>query len=392
MSVYLDNNATTRCDPAVIDAMMEMVRDCWGNPSSSHRMGQAAKQKIELARQSVATLIGAVPAEIIFTSGSTESINMAIRGCLSSLWRQEPDRRAIITTRIEHEAVRDLGSSLAEEAGVEVRHLPLTPGGAADASALPALIDDRTAIVTIQWANNETGVVHPLERIGDVCRERGVVLHTDATQLIGKQPVDVKRIPIDMLSLSAHKFHGPKGVGALWIRRGVRIRPIARGSQERERRGGTENTSGIVGMGIAADLARQWLAKPQERERIAALRDRFEQLVLAAVPEARINGLAPGTDRLWNTTNIGFPRLEAEALLLLLSERGVCASAGAACSSGSLDPSPVLLAMGVPPEYAHGSIRFSLSRCTTAAEIEEAARIVVDCVARLKQSGVGAAP
>ncbi|MBL8745259.1 MAG: aminotransferase class V-fold PLP-dependent enzyme [Phycisphaerae bacterium] len=385
MGVYLDNNATTRPEPAVVEAMVGMLRDSWGNPSSGHRVGQAARQRLELARQSVARLINAVPAEIVLTSGSTESINLGIRGVLAALWREHPTRRTIITSPIEHEAVRDLCKSLVEEADATLRVLPLREGGVVDADALPSMLDDSVGIVTIQWANNETGVIHPLERIGALCRERGVPLHTDATQLIGKRSVDVRAMPVDLLSLSAHKFYGPKGAGALYARRGVRFRPIMHGAQERERRGGTENTAGIVGMGVAADLALAWLASPGAVERGARLRDRFEQHVLKAIPSARVNGAA---DRLWNTSNIGFPTLEAEALLLLLSERGVCASAGAACSSGSLDPSPVLMAMGVPPEYAHGSVRFSLGRETTESDVDEAAEILIECVARLQQSGV----
>lgn len=385
MAVYLDNNATTMPDPAVVGAMLGMLRESWGNPSSSHRVGQAARQKIELARQSIARLINAVPAEIVFTSGSTESINLGIRGVLAALWREHPTKRTIITSPIEHEAVRDLCKSLVEEAGAELRLLPLREGGVVDASALPAMLDDTVGIVTVQWANNETGVIHPLEEMGAMCRERGVPLHTDATQLIGKAPVDVRAMPVDLLSLSAHKFYGPKGAGALFARRGVRFRPIMHGAQERERRGGTENTSGIVGMGVAADLVREWLAKPGAIEAGTRMRDRFEAAALRAIPAARVNGAA---HRLWNTSNIGFPTLEAEALLLLLSERGVCASAGAACSSGSLDPSPVLMAMGVPAEFAHGSVRFSLGRETTEAEVDQAAAILVQCVGRLQKSGV----
>lgn len=390
MGVYLDNNATTPPEPEAVDAMLTMLREHWGNPSSSHRFGQAARQRVDLARQSVARLIGAQPAEVTLTSGSTESINLAIRGALAALWREQPERRTLITTAIEHEAVRDLAKALAEEQSVQVRIAPLGPGGEVDAHAFAGLLDDSVGIVSIQWANNETGVVHPLERIGALCRARGVLFHTDATQIVGKAPIDVRATPIDLLSLSAHKFHGPKGAGALYTRRGVRLRPIMHGSQERERRGGTENTPGIVGMGVAAGLARQWLLDPKGRERVERLRDRLESAILARVPEARVNGIE-ASSRLGNTTNIAFPTLEAEAMLLLLSERGVCASAGAACSSGSLDPSPILLAMGVPAEFAHGSVRFSLSRFTTEAEVDEAARIIVECVDRLRKSGVGAA-
>ncbi len=385
MPVYLDNNATTKPDAAVVDAMIGMLRESWGNPSSGHRVGQAARQKLDLARQSIARLINAVPAEIVLTSGATESINLGIRGVLAALWRDEPKKRTIITSPIEHEAVRDLCKSLVEEADAELRVLPLKAGGVVDADALPALLDDSVGIVSIQWANNETGVIHPLERIGAMCRSRGVPLHTDATQLIGKAPVDVRSAPIDLLSLSAHKFYGPKGAGALYARRGVRFRPIMHGAQERERRGGTENTAGIVGMGVAADISRAWLADGGAVSAAADLRRYFEASLLRAVPEARVNG---AEHRLWNTSNVGFPTLEAEALLLLLSERGVCASAGAACSSGSLDPSPVLMAMGVPAEYAHGSVRFSLGRETTRAEVDQAVAIIVECVERLRQSGV----
>lgn len=387
MGVYLDNNATTRPEPAVVDAMIAMLRDAWGNPSSGHRVGQAARQKIELARQSIARLIGAQPAEIVLTSGSTESINLGIRGVLAALWRDQPRRRTIITSPIEHEAVRDLCTSLVEEAGATLRILPLKAGGVVDADALPGLLDDSVGIVSVQWANNETGVVHPLEKMGAMCRERGVALHTDATQLIGKCPVDMKTVPVDLLSLSAHKFYGPKGAGALYARRGVRFRPIMHGAQERERRGGTENTAGIVGMGVAADLARAWLDDQRAIETATALKREFERRVLEAEPDARVNGADP---RLWTTSNIGFRGLEADALLLLLSERGVCASAGAACSSGSLDPSPVLMAMGVSAEFAHGSVRFSLGRETTSAEVDEAVRIISECARRLRESGVPA--
>lgn len=387
MGVYLDNNATTRPEPAVVDAMIAMLRDAWGNPSSGHRVGQAARQKIELARQSIARLIGAQPAEIVLTSGSTESINLGIRGVLAAMWRDQPRRRTIITSPIEHEAVRDLCTSLVEEAGATLRILPLKAGGVVDADALPGLLDDSVGIVSVQWANNETGVIHPLEKMGAMCRERGVALHTDATQLIGKCPVDMKSMPVDLLSLSAHKFYGPKGAGALYARRGVRFRPIMHGAQERERRGGTENTAGIVGMGVAADLARAWLDDQRAVETATALKREFERRVLVAEPDARVNGADP---RLWNTSNIGFRGLEADALLLLLSERGVCASAGAACSSGSLDPSPVLMAMGVPAEFAHGSVRFSLGRETTSAEVDEAVRIISECARRLRESGVPA--
>lgn len=383
--IYLDSNATTRPDPRVVEAMREMLEACWHNPSSIHRLGQAARRRVELARQSVARLIGAQPRDIILTSGATESIDLAIRGTLLAA---PLTKRTLITTPIEHEAIRDLCKALANDAArpIEIRTLPVLEGGIVDAAALPGLLDDSVAIVSVQWANNETGAIQPIEQLGALCRERGIPFHTDGTQWVGKQPVDVTAVPIDYLSFSAHKFHGPKGAGGLYVRPRSRFRPVLHGSQERERRGGTENTPGIVGMGVAADLAREWLADPANRLAVAARRDRLERRLLEAVPDAVVNAPADRSLRLWNTLNIGFPRLEAEALLLLMSERGVCASAGAACSSGSLEPSPVLQAMHVPLERAHGSIRLSLSRFTTDEELDEAASIVTQCVERLRGS------
>ena len=383
--IYLDSNATTRPDPAVILAMREMLEERWHNPSSIHRLGQAARQKVELARQSVARLIGAQPRDIILTSGATESIDLAIRGTLLA---SPLTKRTIVTTAIEHEAIRDLCKALSNDSArpIEVRHLPVMEGGVVDAEALHDLLDDSVAIVSVQWANNETGAIQPIERIGAICRERGIPCHSDGTQWVGKLPVDVASAPIDFLSFSAHKFHGPKGAGALYFRPRSRFRPVIHGSQERERRGGTENTAGIVGMGVAAEVVREWLADPANRQAVARKRDRLEKAILDAVPDAVVNAPADRSQRLWNTANIGFPRLEAEALLLLMSERGVCASAGAACSSGSLEPSPILRAMHVPPERAHGSIRLSLSRYTTDEEVDQAVAIIVQCVERLRSS------
>ncbi len=393
MSIYLDNNASTRPLAQVVAAVNEALTRAWHNPSSVHRAGQEARQRVELARQSVARLVNASPKEIVFTSGATESIGLAIRGVLSAL---PPKKRTIVTSPLEHEAVRDLAKAMAEQGHAQVKMVPVLRSGVVDVSALPGLIDETVGIVSIQWANNETGAVQPVAEIGRICRERKVVFHSDATQWVGKMPVDVKTAPADLLSFSAHKFHGPKGVGALWIRRGIGLVPQIRGVQEQERRGGTENVPGIVGMGAAAEAAMAWLEDPAQRDAVAALRDRFERGVLGAVPEATVNGPTGHAQdahavRLWNTTNIAFPKLEAEALLLLLSERSVCASAGAACSSGSLDPSPVLLAMGVPRERAHGSLRFSLSRETTAEEIDKAIGVIAACVARLKSSATSVA-
>lgn len=379
-TIDLDNNATTRPSPEVVAAVVRGLTELWHNPSSVHRPGQEARHALELARAQLGALVGVTPRRLTLTASGTESIALALRGVLGA-----GTRRTIITTGVEHAAVRDVCEQITRE-GVTVRLLPLTPGGVADADALPGLIDDDTALVSVQWANNETGAIQPVHAVGAHCRARGVPFHCDATQWVGKMPCDLgapDAPPIDLLSFSAHKFHGPKGAGALWTGRGVRLRPALPGSQELGRRAGTENLPGVLGAGVAAAQALQWLANPGERDRLAALRDRFERLVLDACPGSHAN--APPTPagsaqshqvRLWNTASIAYPRLEAEALLMGFSERGLCASAGAACSSGSLDPSPVLLAMGVAPESAHGSVRFSLSRDTTPGEVDEAARIV----------------
>ena len=389
--IYLDSNATTQPTRRVIDAVVAALESGWHNPSSGHRLGQAARQKMEVARQSLAKLIGAKPREIIFTSGATESVNMALSGAMRAIDRSVPSApTGIVTTPLEHEAVREAARlATGEYESGRVRLLPVGDDGVVDAEALAAMLDGSVAVVSVQWANNETGMVQPVKRLAEICKAKGVLFHSDATQWVGKMPTDVSAAGIDLLSLSAHKFHGPKGVGALYVRRGVRLRPLLGGSQEMERRGGTENTSGIAGMGAAAEEAIQWLSNPAEMVRLGAMRDRLEAGILGRVPGARVNAPADGNKlekRLWNTTNVGFPRLEAEALLMMLSERGVAASGGAACSSGSLEPSPILAAMGVPPEYAHGSVRFSLSRDTTDAEIDEAIEIVASCAARLRES------
>ena len=377
--IYLDNNATTRPVPEVIEAMREALETWWQNPSSVHRAGQQVRQQVELARERIVRLIGCRDRELVLTSGGTEAANMAIAGMLAA----RPDRATIVTSRLEHSAVRECAERLGER-GIRVIWAEHDPNGLIDLNQLSELLareSEQIAVVSIMWANNETGIVQPIREIGELCRERGVRFHCDATQWVGKMPCDVSDMPVDLLSFAGHKFHGPKGVGGLYIRRGVRVPAmIIGGPQERERRGGTENVPGILGLGAAAESAAKWLADDGPA-RQAALRDRLETAVTTAVEHAQINGAA--APRLWNTTNIGFARLEAEAILLLLSERGVYASAGAACSSGSLDPSPVLLAMGIPPEIAHGSVRFSISRETTAAEIDRAAEIIPAVIGRL---------
>jgi cysteine desulfurase len=385
--IYLDSNATTRPTDEVVEAVARSMREAWANPSSVHRAGGEAKRMLELARESVARLVGCQERELVFTSGGTEGANLAIRGSLEHFAATDSTRRVLVTTRFEHSAVRELAQQC-EKRGVEAvwlegaRSAPGTP----DLDALEALLKARAseiALVSLIWANNETGAVTDIVHAGALCREHGVRFHTDATQWVGKMPTDFAALQVDLASFAAHKLHGPKGVGALYVRRNVRLTPQTYGGpQERERRGGTENVAAVAGFGVAADLARAWLSD-DGIARGAGLRDRFEQAVAGATGGVIHAQHAP---RLWNTTNIGFARLEAEAILLLLSERGVFASAGAACSSGSLDPSPVLLAMGIAPEIAHGSIRFSLSRETTAAECDEAARRVIAAIKRLRAS------
>jgi len=349
-----------------------------------HRPGQAARAKVELARQSVARLVGARPNEIVFTSGAAESLRLAIVGLLRS--RGRGGRNVVVTSPIEHTAIRELLEALEREGACDVRQARVGRDGVIDHANIGELLDENVALVVMQWANNETGAIQPVRAIGAACREAGVPFLCDGAQVVGKLPVNVKESSVDLLACSAHKFHGPKGAGALWIRKGVRFPPVAPGAQEQGRRGGTENVPGIAGMGAAADVALRWLADDSNRTRVAQLRDDFEQAVLERCLGAVVNGPMAPSDRLWNTANIGFPRLEAEALLILLSEKGVCASAGAACSSGSLDPSPVLLAMGVPEAIAHGSLRFSLSRWTTREEVERAVDIVAASATQLSAS------
>ncbi|MHC4306837.1 MAG: cysteine desulfurase family protein [Planctomycetota bacterium] len=380
--IYLDNAATTRPADEVVTAMAECLRNDWANPSSVHRAGQAVRRSVELARAEVAELIGCLDRELMFVSGGTEAASLAVHGGLEA----RPDRPALVTSPLEHSAVRELAQRL-EMKGTEVIWLANDRRGVVDIEDLRRVLQARAGeigVVSVMWVNNETGVIQPVEVIGRLCREFDVWFHCDATQHVGKAPADVSKLPIDLMGFAAHKFHGPKGIGALYVRSGVRLEPqLIGGAQERRRRGGTENVAGIVGFAVAARLAAQWMAGggPQ---RLAALRDSFEKRLLEADPEASVN--STGAPRAAGTSNIAFTGLEAEPLLLMLSERGLCASAGAACSSGSLDPSRVLLAMGIPPRLAHGSIRFSLSRETTEQEIDRAVKIVTDVVAKLRSS------
>jgi cysteine desulfurase len=377
--VYLDNNATTRPDAAVVAEMQRVLQSEYGNPSSLHRLGQSARHTLDQARQRVASLVGAAPSEIIFTSGGTESINTALRG----LFQARRPRPRIVTSSTEHAATRGACDAL-RALGAEIVELPVSSSGELNLPALQAELSRDPALVSLLWANNETGVLFDVPAIAALCRAAKVPFHCDATQAVGKLPLNVHDLALDAMTFTAHKIHGPKGAGALYLRRGLRLEPlIPGGPQESSRRGGTEPLPAIAGFAIAADLAASALAAG-DMQRIRQLRDRLETGLLTAVPGAQVSGAA--APRLPNTTNIGFPRLEADAILLLLSERGVCASAGAACSSGSLEPSHVLQAMKVHPHLAHGSIRLSLSRFTTSADIDHALAIIPNAIARLQQT------
>ena len=373
--IYLDNNATTRPAPEVVDAMLPYLTEWYGNPSSVHRFGQRARQAIDQARAQLAALIGCADSELLFTGGGTESINTAIRGLLNA---RNP-RKKIVTTTVEHSATRELCAQLAKE-GAQIVQVEVDQSGELDLDQLASALTDDTALCTIMWANNETGVIFPVEKVAQLCKDKRIPFHCDGTQAVGKIPVNVAALDLDAMSFASHKFHGPKGVAALFLRRGLRIRPlIIGGPQERDRRGGTENVPGIVGFGKAAELAQTSLVK---MPRVAAMRDRLEHTILESIDDTHINGRTDA--RVPNTTNIGFARLEAEAILLLLSEQNVCASAGAACSSGSLEPSPILQAMHIDPKVAHGAIRFSLSRYTTDEEIDKALEILPGVIDRLR--------
>ena len=373
--VYLDNNATTKPAPEVVEAMLPFLTEWYGNPSSVHRFGQRSRQAVEDARSQIARLIGCGEAEVMFTGGGTESVNTAVRGLLAA---RQP-RRKVVTSTVEHSAGRELCAQLEKE-GTEIISIEVDEGGTPDLDQLRGALADDVALVSMMWANNETGVLFPVAEIAALCREKGVPFHCDGTQVVGKVPVDVSGVGVDAMSFAAHKFHGPKGAAGLFLRRGLRHRPLLIGGpQERGRRGGTENVPGIVGMGRAAELA---LDAIPHAGREARLRDRLECGILDAIPDTRVNGRTD--QRLPNTTNIGFYQLEAEAILLLLSEQGVCASAGAACSSGSLEPSPVLRAMKIDDRYAHGAVRFSLSRYTTEAEVDRALEVLPKVIQRLR--------
>lgn len=374
--IYLDNNATTAIAPEVRDAMLPYFGEKYGNPSSMHAFGGRLARDVARARSQAAGLFNAKDTEIIFTSGGTESDNAAIRGVLEAL----PDRRHIVTTRVEHPAVLNLCKHL-ENRGYRVTYLPVDESGRLDLDALRQALTPDTALVSIMAANNETGTVFPLQKIAELVKERGLIFHTDAVQAAGKLSLDMNALPADLVSVSGHKLHAAKGVGALYVRRGTRFVPfIIGGHQEHGRRGGTENVAGIVGLGLAAELA---VRQQDEARKQAALRDRLEQGILRSVPHTRVNG--DPEHRLSNTTNISFEYIEGEAILLKLDEAGICASSGSACTSGSLEPSHVLRAMGVPFTAIHGSIRFSLSRYNTQAEIDRVLEVLPPVIAGLRE-------
>ena len=362
-TVYLDNNATTRVLPEVAEAMLPFLTEHYGNPSSIHRFGSAVGERLADAREQVANLIGATdPIEIIFTSCGTEGDNAAIRGVLEA----RPNKRHIVTTQVEHPAVLGLCQHL-EKKGYRVTWLSVDENGGLATEELRSALTDDTALVSVMWANNETGVIFPIEQIGAIVKAKGIPLHVDAVQAAGKIHLKVKDLPVDLMTISGHKFHAPKGIGALYVKRGLTFPPfMIGGHQERNRRGGTENVPGIIGMGKAAEVASSRI--DSDAARIRGLRDQLESLLLRSCPGSRVNGDVQ--KRLPNTCNISFRYLEGESILVLLDQQGICASTGSACTAGSSEPSHVLRAMKVPPDWLQGAVRFSLGRFNTEKEID----------------------
>ena len=361
-TIYLDNNATTQVAQEVLKVSLPYFHDLYGNPSSAHSFGGNVARRIREARQQVAALLGATPEEILFTSCGTESDNTAIMSALAT----ETGKRHIVTSRVEHPAIKSLCEHLSNQ-GYLVTEIGVNAEGILDMETYEKSLTTDTAIVSLMWANNETGVLFPVEKAAEMAQERGILFHTDAVQALGKIPIDMKENTIDMLSLSGHKLHAPKGIGALYIRQGTKFSPfIIGGHQERGRRGGTENTAGIIALGKACELAARNME--DENTRVKQLRDKLESEISSRIPNTRINGNR--MSRLPNTTNISFEFVEGESILMLMDELGICASSGSACTSGSLQPSHVLRAMGVPFTMAHGSIRFSLSIYNSEVEID----------------------
>lgn len=379
--IYMDNNATTACDPAVVEAMLPFFTEQFGNASSIHSFGAQVGKALKEARARVQTLLGAAhDSEIVFTSCGTESDSTAILSAIKA----QPERRTIITTVVEHPAILTLCDQLEKE-GYVVHKLKVNKKGRVDLDEYKSLLGqfgDRVAIVSVMWANNETGTIFPVEEMAEMAHEKGIMFHTDAVQAVGKLPIDLKSTKIDMLSLSGHKLHAPKGIGVLYLRRNTRFRPLLRGGhQERGRRAGTENSASIVGLGVACELAMRHM--DAENTTVKRLRDRLERGILAKVKNAFVNG--DTLYRLPNTASIAFEYVEGEGILLLLNKQGIAASSGSACTSGSLEPSHVMRAMGIPYTAAHGTIRFSLSRYNTEEEVDRVIAAVPTIIAQLRK-------
>ncbi|WP_319763032.1 cysteine desulfurase NifS [Maridesulfovibrio sp.] len=377
MSVYLDNNATTMVAPEVRDAILPLLGDEYGNPSSMHRLGGQSGMLMEQARQKIAAGLNCSPDEIIFTSCGTEGDNTAIFSALEA----QPEKRHLITTRVEHPAVLNVAKHY-ERKGYDVTFLSVDSKGLFDLDQYRAAIRPDTALISVMYANNESGVISPIQEMAEIAKERGVLFHTDAVQAVGKIPIDLQTLPVDYLALSGHKIHAPKGIGALFVRKNAPFRPFMLGGhQENGRRGGTENIPGIIGLGIAMELATKHI--DEENTRVRAMRDRLEKGLMASIPDAIING--DTENRLPNTLSIAFKYIEGEAMLLLLDQFGIAASSGSACTSGSLEPSHVLRAMGVPFTFAHGSLRFSLSIYNTDEDIDLVLKELPPIISRLRE-------
>jgi cysteine desulfurase len=374
--IYFDNNATTQVDPQVLQQMLPFLQDQYGNPSSAYSFGKRAAKAVNTAREQIADLLRCEPSEIVFTSCGTESDNSAIQSALLA----DPDRRHLVTSKVEHSAVVKHAEALARR-GYEVTWLDVDSEGLIDLQELGRAVREDTAIVSLMWANNETGVLFPIEEAAEICRSRGTVFHTDAVQAVGKIDINLRDVPINFLSLSGHKLHAPKGVGALYINRKTRFNPyLIGGGQENKKRGGTENTASIVALGKAAELTSSALR--DESTRIKAMRDRFEQGLINTVSSIRVNGHR--VHRLPNTSNLAIDGIDSEGMLMLLDQKGICCSAGSACTAGALEPSHVLRAMGHSNERARGSLRFSFSRFNSESEIDQALQIIPNAVEKLR--------
>jgi cysteine desulfurase len=379
--IYFDNNATTQVDPDVLQLMLPYLQNQYGNPSSAYSFGKYVAKAVDTARQQVATLLRCEPSEIIFTSCGTESDNSAIQSALLL----DPDRKHLVTSKVEHSAIINHAEALARR-GYEVTWLDVDANGLIDLEALERAIREDTAIVSLMWANNETGTLFPIEAAAEICRSKGTLFHTDAVQAVGKIDIDLQHLPINFLSLSGHKLHAPKGVAALYVNRRTRFNPyLIGGGQEKKRRGGTENTASIVALGKAAELALS--ALQEENSRVKALRDRFEQGLLEMVPSVHVNGHR--IQRLPNTSSLAIEGIDSEGMLMLLDQRGICCSAGSACTAGSLEPSHVLKAMGYSNERARGSLRFSFSRFNSESEVTQALQIIPAAVEKLRSMNRG---